>query len=398
MNRLQNLRIGYIPVNPSFAAPGDRRRFCYYAAKRDLQFEIARPSEIYDIVILTQSADISLWNRYPRGRTKIVFDFIDSYLSIPKFDPKGLLRGFSKFATGQNRRLLLNYKHGLEQMCRRADAVICSTQDQKRRIVSLCPKVFRILDFHGTVVRTHKQNYATDGVFHFVWEGLPSSLSHLLEIKSALQELQKTRRFVIHAITDLEYGRYLGGRFIKRSTLEDARKIWPGMYLYAWNEQTFSAVACNCDLALIPIPLQEPICAGKPENRLLLFWRMGIPALVSSTAAHRDVIQESGIDMSCASQQEWVEALQHYMSDQRAREEAGRRGRAFVEEKCSEEKGLERWDEVLQSVLESPGVQHSREDAAEGDTTTEDCANCCTVNSIPLRSQFLNDSPARCKI
>src|SRR5438309_1369823 len=117
MRRLQNLRIGYVPCTPSFAAPGDRRRFCYYAAKRNLQFEIAQPSQTYDIVVLTQSADLSFWSRYPRGRTKIVFDFIDSYLALPRFDTKSLLRGVVKFAIGQNRRLLLNYKQGLEQMC-----------------------------------------------------------------------------------------------------------------------------------------------------------------------------------------------------------------------------------------------------------------------------------------
>jgi Glycosyl transferases group 1 len=386
MRPLQNLRIGYVPCNPSFTAPGDRRRFCYYATKRHLQFEIAQPSKTYDIVLLTQSADISFWNRYPRGRTKIIFDFIDSYLSIPGFDPKGLLRGVAKFATGQNRRLILDYKQGLEQMCQRADAVICSTQDQKRRILSLCPRVFPILDFHGTVVRTRKQNYETDGVFHFVWEGLPWSLNHLLQIKGALQEIQKKHPFVIHAITDLEYGPYLNGRFIKRSTLDYARTIWPGMYLYAWNERTFSAVACNCDLALIPIPLQDPLCAGKPENRLLLFWRMGIPALVSSTPAHRDAMRESGINMACANQREWVEALQHYMSDRSAREEVGQQGRTFVEERWNEEKSLTLWDEVLRSVLEYSGTQHPGEDVAEGavgDTTTKGFTSLCDVNSVP---------------
>jgi glycosyltransferase involved in cell wall biosynthesis len=394
MRILQNLRIGYIPCSPSFCAPGDRRRFCYYAAKRGLKFEIAQPSQSYDIVIITQSADISFWSRYPRGNTKIIFDFIDSYLSIPRFDPKSLLRGITKFAIGQNRRLLLNYKRGLEQMCRRAEAVICSTQDQKRRILSLCPRVFPILDFHGTVVRMHKQNYAADRVFHFVWEGLPGNLSHFLEIKDALQEIQKTQPFVIHAITDLEYGPYLNGRFIKRSTVHYARRIWQGMNLYAWNEQTFSAIACNCDIALIPLPLHNPLSAGKPENRLLLFWRMGVPALVSSSAAHRDVMQQSGIHMSCTSQREWVQALRHYMSDQGAREEAGRFGRAFVEEKYSEEQGLRQWDEVLHSVLEYSDSKQPRQEAREsvmGDTKTEDVTNLCGLNSITLERQCPNN-------
>ena len=351
MVALEKLRIGYAPCSPSLTAPGDRRRFCYYAAKRKLKFEIAHPSESYDLVILTQSADISLWSRYPEGRARIVFDFIDSYLSVSRYDLSALLRGCAKFVLGQNRRLLLNYFEGLERMCRRADAVICSTHDQRRKLLSFCPNVYSILDFHHSVVRRHKENYAAGDVFHFVWEGLPGNLQHLREIKGALEELQKTRRIALHAVTDLEYGRFLNGRLIKRSTLDDARRVWPGMYLYAWNEQTFSAIACNCDLAFIPVPLEDPLCAGKPENRLLLFWRMGIPALVSSTAAHRDAMRESGVNMCCASQREWVEAFEHYMSDQCAREEAGRRGRAFVEKQYAEEKGLARWDEVFRSVL-----------------------------------------------
>ena len=73
MNFPRGLRIGYSPCSSSLAAPGDRRRFFHYAAQRNLRFEIARPDEAYDIVVLTQAADISLWSRYPRTRGKIIF-------------------------------------------------------------------------------------------------------------------------------------------------------------------------------------------------------------------------------------------------------------------------------------------------------------------------------------
>ena len=93
MKSLRELRIGYAPCSTTFEAPGDRRRFCYYAKKRNIPFEIARPSQAYDIVVVTQTADVSLWRQYPRERAKIIFDFVDSYLAIPRFDLKGLLRG-----------------------------------------------------------------------------------------------------------------------------------------------------------------------------------------------------------------------------------------------------------------------------------------------------------------
>ncbi|MFZ1005892.1 MAG: glycosyltransferase [Candidatus Sulfotelmatobacter sp.] len=351
MNFPRGLRIGYASCSNSLAAPGDRRRFCHYAAQRNLRFEIARPDEAYDIVVLTQAADISLWSRYPRTRGKIIFDFVDSYLAIPDHDPKALLRGIAKFATRQNRRLLLNYKRGLEAMCRRADAVVCSTESQRGQILSQCPNVHRILDFHSSVVRSIKSDYAAEEVFHFVWEGQPGNLRHLLEIKNALQDFERTRPFRIHAITDLEYGRFLGGRWIRRNTVEEARRISPQIYLYAWNERTFSAIACSCDLALIPIPLDDPLAAGKPENRLLLFWRMGVPVLASATAAHVSVMDESGMNMACTTRRQWLEALQYYTSNQAARKHAAQRGMAFVAERHSEKHTLELWDHVLGSVL-----------------------------------------------
>jgi hypothetical protein len=351
MNFLQSLRIGYAPCSSSLIAPGDRRRFCYYAARRNLRFEIARPEEAYDLVVLTQLADISLWSRYPRARGKVIFDFVDSYLAIPDRDPKGRLRGIAKFATRQNHRLLLNYKQGLETMCRRADAVVCSTESQREQILPLCPNVHRILDFHTSVVRASKSDYAAEEVFHFVWEGQPGNLRHLLEIKGALQDLSRTRPFRIHAITDLEYGRFLGGRWMRRSTVEEARRISPQIYLYAWNERTFSSIASACDLALIPIPLDDPLAAGKPENRLLLFWRMGIPALASATAAHVAAMYESGVSMACTTQQEWLEALQYFVSSEPARKHAAQRGMAFVAERHSEKQTLELWDQMFDSVL-----------------------------------------------
>jgi len=351
MSDLHGLRIGYVPCSSSLSAPGDRRRFCYYAAKRNLAFETARPEQAYDVVVLTQAADLSLWRHYPRARGKLVFDFIDSYLAVPPHDPKRMLRGLAKFVTRQNRRLLLNYHNGLEAMCGRADAVVCSTAGQKERILRLCSNVHAILDFHGSVAGAAKDDYAADEVFHFVWEGQPSNLRHLLEIRRALEDLQRTRRFRIHAITDLAYGRFLGGRLGQRNTWDEARKIWPQIYLYAWNERTFAAIARQCDLALIPLPLGDPLGAGKPENRLLLFWRMGIPVLASATPAHVRAMNASGLDMACTTQDQWLEALRYYTAEEQARKQAGQRGKAFVEQNHQEEDMLQQWDRVLISVL-----------------------------------------------
>ena len=348
---LRDARIGYAPYSESLARPGDRRRFCYYARKKNLSFEIARPSQTYDFVVVTAGADISLWSEYQRGKAKIVYDQIDSYLTIPKWDPKGLFRGLAKYVTGQNRRLLGNYSTGIERMCKRADAVICSTAEQRRDILPHCSNVHIVLDFHGSVVRTQKNDYSAGEVFNIVWEGLPGNLSTLSEIREVLRELQRKRSIALHAVTDLSYGKYLNGRFVRRRTDDVARKIFDPLYLYTWNEQTCSAIICACDLAVIPIPLQDPLFAGKPENKLHLFWRMGMPTVVSATPAYARAMRDCGLSMACQTLQDWRKILEQYVIGGDARREAGRRGKEFVERHHSEEAMLTQWDEVFFSIL-----------------------------------------------
>ena len=95
------MKIGYVPYSSSLDMPGDRRRFVFYAETKGLTFEIADPSKKYDVVVLSERADLSVWSRYRHA--KIVFDLIDSYLAIPQSDVRGLLRGVSKFAFRQTK-------------------------------------------------------------------------------------------------------------------------------------------------------------------------------------------------------------------------------------------------------------------------------------------------------
>src|SRR3989344_8916382 len=95
---LKQLRIGYVPLSHNLDKPGDRRRFVYYAKSRNLPFEIATPDEKYDVAVVSQSADLSIWSGYDKG--KIVYDFIDSYLAVPRSSVKGRLRGLAKYLSG----------------------------------------------------------------------------------------------------------------------------------------------------------------------------------------------------------------------------------------------------------------------------------------------------------
>jgi hypothetical protein len=364
MKSLRELHIGYAPFSSTLEAPGDRRRFCYYARKRNLEFAFADPSVTYDVVVLSAAADISTWIRYRRGDAKIVYDLTDSYLAIPKLNPKALLRGPAKYLARQNRHLLWSYTRGIREMCRRADAVICTTAEQRMDILPHCDNVHVILDFQGGVVRATKSNYAAGDTFNLVWEGLAGNLATLHEVMGVLCEMEKKCPIAIHAITNLSYGKYLNGRFVQRNAVDLARKIPVPHYLYAWNEYTFSSIACACDLAIIPIPLRDPLYAGKPENKLHLFWRMGIPTIVSATPAYSRAMKESGLSMACKTHQDWRGALERYLSSEETRRNAGRQGKEFVDRHHSEQAMLARWDDVFSSILSLPSIADSSPVAA----------------------------------
>jgi hypothetical protein len=366
---LRERRIGYVPVSEGLGHPGDRRRFCFYARRRNIPFEIARPSESYDVVVVTAGGDISPWKQYATGNAKIIYDQVDSYLAISSRSIKGLLRGAAKFALRQNRHLLLNYSAGIRDMCRRADAVICSTEEQRRDILPYCGNVHRILDFQSDTLRSIKKDYRAGDIFNFVWEGLPENMWFLGEIRPVLLELQKKRKIAIHVITALRYGKYLHGRLAQRRTEDEARKIFDPLYVYSWNEYTCSGVCTSCDLALISIPLHNPFAAGKPENKLLFFWRLGIPAIVSATPAHVRAMKECGLAMSCQTPLDWRTTLERYISDEHARREAGQQGKAFADSQHSEEKLLAQWDNVFSSVLGQTEEKHNDTERAEFLTT-----------------------------
>ncbi len=349
---LRQLKIGYVPYSPAFDAPGDRRRFVNYARQRGLDFEIADPAKSYDVVVLSERADISVWSRYPKGQNggRIVYDLIDSYLAIPRTDLKGRLRGLAKFLARQSRYLQFDHWKAIEAMCRRADAVVCTTDEQKADIAPHCANVHIVLDIHSMVTRTSKQDYAAHRPLRLVWEGLPQTLPSLAVIAPVLEKLQQRFPLELHLVTDLEYRRYLG-RYGKADTLRTAQGIFPNVQLHAWNETTCAEIISSCDIAVIPLDRNDPFVTGKPENKLLLLWRLGMPTVVSATPAYRRAMSAAGIDLACADTEKWQQALEQLAQDEAARRHAGEAGRRFAEMQHGEMQTLARWDAVLHSLF-----------------------------------------------
>lgn len=357
------IHVGFVPMNNSLKHPFDLRNFIYYANKRDIKFEIAKPGEDYDVIVLSPRADLSIWGRY-RGKAKMIFFIVDSYLALPPYDMKGALRGLAKFVGREHKYLKLNHSKAIQEMCSRADAVVCTTLKQKNDIQKYCKNVYIILEFHFKVIREIKTNYSVGKRINLVWEGQAENIHGFLQIKEALSELNKKYPIALHLITDLERRKYMN-IFRRVSVLDEIKQIFDDSYLsntasghnslvyfYQWNLEMLSRIITGCDIAIIPLDIHSPMMCGKPENKLLLFWRMGMPTIVTATPAYESAMAKCGSGMCCSNNGEWQTKLEGLIKDQEARLATAMQGKACADTFYSEEEYLKQWDRLFQSVLD----------------------------------------------
>lgn len=343
------MRIGYVPYSRELTQPGDRRRFPYYAERRNLAFELAEPGAEYDVVVVTPRTDLARWSRYRPGRAKLVFDIVDSYLDIPRANPKAVLRGPAKFLAGEASRPFFSYRRSIERILERADAATCATPEQAAALAPFCANSHAILDFQTRMVTSVKQDYTSGSPVNLVWEGLGENVRWFSEISGALAQVARQRPLVLHLVTAVEFKQF-AQRFWTRRSERIARRWFDDVRVHQWTEDTVAEIATGCDLAVIPLPLDRPLERGKPESKLVSFWRMGMPTITAATPAYVRVMNDAGQDLYCASEAEWADALLRVIEDSDARERAGREGRAFAEREYADDRLLEAWDRVFASL------------------------------------------------
>ena len=353
--RLNNFHIGYAPYSEDFLSPGDRRRFVHYAKNRGINFETANPESEYDIVYVTHNADITLWSKYDKSKAVIVYELIDSYLATPVLSFYGLFRGVAKYLSGKHKYCQLNQKKSIESMFRRADIVICSTEEQKNHIRRYCDDVRIILDVKS-MYHNHRmtlQPEPKNNALNIAWEGVPHNIKSFAVIRDALSILSKQYQINLHLITALKYKKYMN-RYITKHTVNEVEKHIDinNVNLYQWNELTVSHIASTCDFAIIPINSKDPMDNGKPEDKLLIFWLMGLPTVVSETPAHTMAMSAAGLSMSCASTNDWVSAIRNLADNASSRNQAAKKGFMYASDVSNEEKKMSSWDDMFSFVVD----------------------------------------------
>ena len=350
---MRKLKIGYIPISKIVSAAGDRRRLEFWANSRGHEV-VNVIDESADVIVATVNADLNL-NRYVKYKKPVIFDLVDAYF-LPSNFMNDFTRGILKNINGQISGKLKPFSKSVWEFAERADAVICSSPEQMEVISEVNSNTHVILDSHEEfpilVPRTNdSKKFST---VNLLWEGQPATIKGFKAISKVLEKLSEDIKLKIDLVTDEKYFRLLNKYFVSEtiSLVEnDLRKCSSEVSIIPWSVQNITITAEKSDFGVLPLDLSQPIQKLKPENRLLIMWRLGLPVITSETQAYARVAREVGVKVCCRNEIEWEATLREFINNPGVAEEQVRLGQKYIKEVHSKEKLLEKWDQAVRSVV-----------------------------------------------
>jgi len=350
---MSRLRIGYVPLSPTFTSPGDRRRLIFWANSRGHTVVTDIRKQI-DVLVVSERADFN--SAIISGvKVPVVFDLIDAYLS-PINEFEDVLRGLAKKFSGQFSGDLKPFSRIISDFCKRSDAVVCSSEEQEKVIRRFNKNTHVILDFHEEIpfLPLDPKRLQDLNIASILWEGQSSTIKGISSISSALSGISREMDLKINFVTDENYYLFLN-KYIERSTLKLLRRelnlVRKGISLAPWSVANLVKNAELSRLAIIPTDLSVPMQRLKPENRLLIMWRLGLPCLTSSSPAYMRVAEEVGVVVACANEYEWFENLHRLLLDPKFGKNQVEKGQNYIRKNHNPTLLLKKWDSAIESVM-----------------------------------------------
>jgi len=345
---LKASRIGYFPNTTTLSAPGDRRRFCFYASERGFDFELADENHEYDVVYLTSGCNISAWLDYKKRtpQSKLIFELINSYLLDDHFSV--YFRGVARYLQRRENKFYLDYRDAFRRIVGVADAVVCSTPLQKTDLLKYNNNVHISLDYFTSEIKFRKAPGERLPKIKIAWEGQSYTLKNLQLLRPVFDDFPD--ELELHIITD-DVIKYPFGIFDRKAEkiINDYRCH---THFQRWEQHTFNENITNCDLVVIPIIAENALSWHKPENKLLMMWEMGMPVLASPTPAYKRVMATAGLDLLCATEEQWKrKILRVKHSSARQLSEYTDRANTYLLTHHTKDHLLNSWDQIIKSVL-----------------------------------------------
>jgi hypothetical protein len=350
---MRKLRVGYWPLSPTLTSAGDRRRLVFWAQARGHTI-VTDLNQSVDVLVASENADFNS-PHFARKKVPIILDLVDAYLSpLNSFDD--LARGLAKRITSHMSGGVKPFSHHVRDFCLNASAVICSSSEQEELTRRYSTNTHVILDSHDEIpiVDPSKPGTSISDEHRILWEGQPATIGGVKLIYPALSKLSKTTTLSLDFVTDEKYFQFLN-KYIERSTLglleKDLGQLLDHSNIIPWSPKNLVESAKASSIAMIPIDLSVPMQRLKPENRLLIMWRLGLPCLTSPSPAYVRVARQAGVTAVCNSLEDWFVNFNRLFSDPEFAFDEITAGQNYLRENHNQSILLKKWDLAFESVM-----------------------------------------------
>ena len=350
---MRKLKVGYWPLSPTFTAAGDRRRLVFWAQARGHTI-VTDLNQNVDVIVASENADFNS-PYFAQRKVPIILDLVDAYLSpLNSFDD--LARGLAKRIIGHMSGSIKPFSHHVRDFCINSSAVICSSREQEEIIRHYSTNTHVILDSHDEIPFINPPNPGSpiSDRYRILWEGQPATIGGVKIISSALLKLSKTAALNLDFVTDENYFQFLN-KYIEKSTLglleKDLGQLMDLVNIIPWSPNNLVERAKASSIAMIPIDLSVPMQRLKPENRLLIMWRLGLPCLTSPSPAYVRVARQAGVTSVCNTLEDWFVNFNRLLSEPDYAFGEIVAGQNYLRENHNQAVLLKKWDLAFESVM-----------------------------------------------
>lgn len=350
---MTKLKVGYSSLSKDLKSAGDRRRLIFWAKSRG-HTVVTDLNDKIDIIVASENSDFNS-PVFNQDKIPIIFDLIDAYLS-PRNAKDDLARGIAKKISGQISGDIKPFSHHVRDFCKNVNLVICSSIEQELEVKKFQQRTHVILDSHDELpLLIAEKNYnQSSRDFRILWEGQPATIRGVKNIVPVLSRLQESSSVKLDFVTDENYFLILN-KYLRRDTRKlldsDLREIASEVSLIPWSIENLVSKAKKASIGIIPIDLTVPMQRLKPENRLLIMWRLGIPCLTSPSPAYIRVSNQAGTETVCKDPNEWFDRLSQFRLSSRFALSEVCKGQQYLAENHTSNILLNKWDAAVDSAL-----------------------------------------------
>lgn len=341
-------KIWYSPYGSNLDHPSDRRRLIYWAQKREVEISTT-PTLDYDILYATVRTPIETMLHAKKQKKAVYFELVDGYLE-PDRPISDFIRLCVKRENVYKSLQALRFSEIVRMKCELADLIVVPSEEILDQTSEISVRKQVILDFHDEIPFV-RATFNKDKRINLFWEGQSFTLSGLKGIYPAFSALKHQQIKINLSIVTDDYSPQLNGKYLNIKTINQIRALKrllrEDLNLYTWNLKNLEKVSKKVSLGILPVDSDRYLAKFKPENRLLIMWRLGLPCITSPLNSYNRVFAKIGLDGTCSNTEEWKNKIIDYHDNPELAQVNVMKGQQYVQDYHSESKLLNKWDEIF---------------------------------------------------